>query len=507
LGEFWRAEGAPASRAKIGELSGEDCGGPAAREQAAVAEKTEQEQKQILAQTNQAADVLAFDEATTRKVLIDTMLAQAGWDVNDPDAVGIEVTVTLADGSQGRADYVLFGDKGEPLAVVEAKRTSIEAEQGRLQAQTYAEAFERAEGVRPIVFYTNGYDLHIWDDAKSGIPRRFYGFYNKESLQRCRWETANAAKLATVMPEPRLELRAYQTEAVRRVCEAFSANRRKALIVQATGTGKTRVAVALAEMLIRAGWVKRVLFLCDRRELRRQAGNAFAEHLDSEPRVNVTAKTAEDRNKSIYLATYPAMSKCYRSFDVGFFDLIIADESHRSIYNRYRELFLYFDAGLAAPDPDDPDFPKPLEIWDCPSRKYRSQWEKVWPAIIIGYSYYGGMDRWSNDRHSNVPSRSPITMAASEPDWVLMTDSTIKIDGAWGSGRATAYEGIPGHTNPGEFWPAGHNQVYVDGSADWVPLFNMYYIHTWNTSGARIAYFWQDDLGELDPASLSKAMP
>ncbi len=144
--------------------------------------------------------------------------------------------------------------------------------------------------------------------------------------------------------------RLYQIEAIKRVSEKFSDKRRKALLVQATGTGKTRVAIALTDLLNRASWVKRVLFLCDRKELRKQAKNAYNEFLN-EPMTVVSAGTAKDRDKRIYLATYPAMNKIFQSFDVGFFDLVIADESHRSIYNRYQDMFRYFDClqvGLTA---------------------------------------------------------------------------------------------------------------------------------------------------------------
>ena len=143
----------------------------------------------------------------------------------------------------------------------------------------------------------------------------------------------------------------YQLEAVKRVSERFEQKFRRALLVQATGTGKTRVAISICDLLMRAGWAKRILFLCDRRELRRQADNVFKEFLPGEPRVVVDSSTSSDRDKRIYLATYPAMMKCYESFDVGFFDLVVFDESHRSLYKKYRELVMYFDAlqvGLTA---------------------------------------------------------------------------------------------------------------------------------------------------------------
>jgi len=300
---------------------------------------------------------LEFDEAQTRKFLIDSMLISAGWDVGKDGAsteeVGQEVSLTglpTASGN-GFADYVLWGDDGKPLAVIEAKKTAKSAEAGRTQAQQYADALESGHGQRPIIFYTNGVEIYLWDDAQGLPPRKVYGFYSKDSLKYQLFQRHNKEQLELVAPSHDIAGRMYQIEAIKRVTERFSDGYRKALIVQATGTGKTRVAISLCDVLIRAKWVKRILFLCDRRELRKQADNVFKEFLPTEPHTFVSADTASDRDKRIYLATYPAMMKCFESFDVGFFDLIIADESHRSIYNKYRDLFRYFDAlqvGLTA---------------------------------------------------------------------------------------------------------------------------------------------------------------
>ena len=167
----------------------------------------------------------------------------------------------------------------------------------------------------------------------------------------CIFQRTEKQPVSKISPNPDIAGRMYQIEAVRRVVEKFAEKKRKALIVQATGTGKTRVAITLSDAMIRAGWAKRILFLCDRRELRKQANNAFKEFLPSEPRTYVTGASAGDTDHRIYLSTYPAMMKVHESFDVGFFDLIIADESHRSLYNRYRQLFQYFDCyqvGLTA---------------------------------------------------------------------------------------------------------------------------------------------------------------
>ncbi|MCA8998867.1 MAG: DEAD/DEAH box helicase family protein [Planctomycetaceae bacterium] len=305
----------------------------------------------------QAIDPMAFNEAETRVYLIDQMLADEGWDVGkgaqNTDEVKKELLVKHqpTDSGEGSADYVLFDDNGKPLAVLEAKRTAEDPQKGRTQARLYADGLEKEYGQRPVIFYTNGYDLWIWNDAVGEPWRQLYGFYSKDSLQHLIFQRTEKKPLSEVSANPVIAGRMYQIEAVRRVAEKFAEKKRKALIVQATGTGKTRVAISLSDALIRASWAKRVLFLCDRRELRKQAANAFKEFLPSEPRTFVTGASAGDTDHRIYLSTYPAMMRVYESFDVGFFDLIIADESHRSLYNRYRQLFEYFDCyqvGLTA---------------------------------------------------------------------------------------------------------------------------------------------------------------
>jgi type I restriction enzyme R subunit len=251
----------------------------------------------------------------------------------------------------GYADYVLWDDDGKPLAVIEAKKATVSPETGRKQAELYANALEKLHGLRPAIFYTNGYDIWLWDDKGGYVPRQLFGFYSKDSLQHLvRFQRTSKQALNTLTVNPAIAGRMYQIETIKRVTEAFTKKQTKALIVQATGTGKTRVSIALVDLLIRAKWVKRVLFLCDRNELRRQAKNAFTDHL-AEPLAVVNSSTAKDRNKRIYVATYPSMMNVFQSFDVGFFDLIIADESHRSVYNVYGDIFRYFDAlqvGLTA---------------------------------------------------------------------------------------------------------------------------------------------------------------
>lgn len=328
-----------------------------ARSKATAAQKEAAELKHLASSAQAAADELQFSEAETRTRLIDSMLASVGWDIaegaKNTAQVGKEVEV---DGQPtatgiGYADYVLWDDNGNPLAVIEAKKTSTDAELGRHQAKLYADSLEKRYGHRPVIFYTNGFDIWIWDDAQDFPPRKLYGFYSKDSLQHlANYQRHHKQPLDTVAISDQIVDRLYQLEAIKRVSERFSQKHRRALVVQATGTGKTRVAIALTDLLIKAGWVKRVLFLCDRKELRKQAKNAFNDFL-SEPTRIITSRVRTNASERVFLATYPAMQKVFQSFDPGFFDLIIADESHRSIYNVYGDIFHYFDChqvGLTA---------------------------------------------------------------------------------------------------------------------------------------------------------------
>lgn len=310
-------------------------------------------------QSQSVADSLQWNEAKTRAQFIDAMLLQAGWDIQNPDQVGQEVEVQFPNNTyaspsgKGYADYVLWGDNGHPLAVIEAKKsgnTNLQA--GREQARLYADGFEHMGYQRPVIFYSNGYETFIWDDHQYNTYRPVYGFYSKDSLDYLIYQRHyRAAELEKFNPELSIADRPYQIEAIKTVSAHFQSQRRKALIIQATGTGKTRVAIALAELLLRTGWAKRVLFLCDRKELRIQADDAFKQYLPSEPRCVIGETNKIDQSARIYIATYPGMMNRFAQLDVGFFDLIIADESHRSIYNKYRDLFDYFDAlqvGLTA---------------------------------------------------------------------------------------------------------------------------------------------------------------
>lgn len=315
---------------------------------------------QLVSQASaQAVSQLRFTEDNTRKWLIDRDLRMAGWNVPagmaSDDSVGQEVEVPHQPTATGKGycDYVLWDDNGKPLAVVEAKKTLVDARAGQEQAKLYADALEKVHGQRPMIFYTNGHDIWVWDDAGGYPSRSVFGFFSKDTLQyRVGFQRKEKLDLLQeVRPDPEIAGYLHQLESITRVAERFTQRHRRALVVQATGTGKTRVAIALAKLMIEARWVKRVLFLCDRKELRKQAKNAFNDFVQEPIYVIGQPNQMGKMDARIYIGIYQGLINDYESFDAGFFDLIIADESHRSIYNLYGDLFKYFDAlqvGLTA---------------------------------------------------------------------------------------------------------------------------------------------------------------
>ncbi len=293
-----------------------------------------------------------MSETQTRQEIIDKRLKAADWRISDPTMVTAEHPVLHQASSStgiGYSDYVLFAQDGSPIAVVEAKKTSVEAEIGREQARQYADGLQKMGHPRPFIFYTNGYDIFFWDDTRYP-PRKIYGFYARDDLDRLRFQNKERQTLSSSLIDRNICDRPYQIEAIRRVLEAFTQVHRKTLLVMATGTGKTRVAMGIIDVLMRCNWVKRVLFLADRNELLKQARDAFKEYLPNAPWTRITQKN-QPKDKRVYLATYPAMHGLYPTISPGFFDMVIADESHRSIYKRYKEILDHFDAyqlGLTA---------------------------------------------------------------------------------------------------------------------------------------------------------------
>jgi len=252
---------------------------------------------------------------------------------------------------EGNVDYVLWGDDGKPLAVVEAKRTKRDARVGQQQAKLYADCLEREFSRRPLIFYSNGYEHWLWDDVRYP-PRAVGGFLKKDELLLIHQRRSTRRSLATVQVDPAIAGRFYQTRAIRRIDDAFERDhQRKALLVMATGSGKTRTVIALIDQLMRANWVKRALFLADRIALVNQAVGAFKAQMPHAAPVNlVTEKETEGR---LYVATYPTMvglidemQNGVRRFGPGHFDVIVIDEAHRSVYRKYRAIFAYFDSLL-----------------------------------------------------------------------------------------------------------------------------------------------------------------
>lgn len=307
------------------------------------------------------ADTHDYSEDETRTAFIDLLLHEAGWSLQDARDREFEVEGMPNAKGTGFADYVLWGDNGKPLAMVEAKRTQRDAREGRQQAKLYADCLEQMFGQRPVIFYSNGYEHWIWDD-KNYSPRAIQGFYTKEELQLLVQRRSNRRLLAETPINDKIVDRLYHVQAVRRVAEAFEQDKeRKALLVMATGSGKTRNSIAICGLLQRCSWAKRILFLADRVALVNQATKAFVQFLPDASPVNLV--TERDTQGRVYLSTYPTMLGLIdqmvdgqRRFGPGHFDLVIIDEAHRSVFDRYGTILDWFDGlllGLTATPKDE----------------------------------------------------------------------------------------------------------------------------------------------------------
>lgn len=308
-------------------------------------------------------DTHDYDEARTRRDLVDLMLNEAGWALDRKRDREYSVS-GMPDGKNGFVDYVLWGADGLPLAVVEAKKTSVDPIAGQQQAKLYADCLEQKFGRRPVIYYSNGFEHHFWDDLRYP-PREVAGFHTRDELELLVTRRTSMKPLGDIPVPKEIVDRPYQEEAIRAVTERFEIeNQRAALLVMATGAGKTRTVIALVDMLMRANWVKRVLFLADRKALVKQAVGAFKTHLpDSSPVNLLTDKNTEGR---VYVCTYPTMMGLIderdggtKKFGPGYFDLVVVDEAHRSVYQKYRHIFRYFDSlllGLTATPKDEVDY-------------------------------------------------------------------------------------------------------------------------------------------------------
>jgi type I restriction enzyme R subunit len=302
---------------------------------------------------------MTLNESQTRQRYIDSQLAKAGWGNHDRSVLeefelGIKEDGAPDHGEKhGFVDYVLLGKDGKPLAVVEAKRTSRDSLVGKRQAADYADQILGKFGIDPFIFLANGQEILFWDRDRYP-PYLVSGFFTREDLERLLHQKRYNTPLAQVELKPEIAGRPYQTEAIRRVTEAIEAARRKFLLVMATGTGKTRTVISLMDILLRSRRVQRILFLADRRELVRQTMSAIKEHLPHESLGRIEGGEIPAGTR-IQVATYPSMMRSFTALSPGYYDLIIADESHRSIYNRYKAIFDHFDAlrlGLTATPTD-----------------------------------------------------------------------------------------------------------------------------------------------------------
>lgn len=326
--------------------------------------KAELSARRIENQDNYIPRPLELTEYSTRKLYIDEMLRDAGW-VEGKDWLNeVKLNGMPNQSETGYADYVLYDDMQMPLAVVEAKRTCVDVVKGRQQAKLYADILEKESGRRPVVFLTNGFETRIIDNQYP--ERKIAGIYSKRDLEKLFNLQHMKTSLKYVNVDKRIAGRYYQEAAVKAVCESFDQdNRRKSLLVMATGSGKTRTVIALCKVLLEAGWIKNVLFLADRTSLVTQAKRSFVNMLPDLSCTNL-CEDKDNTNAHCVFSTYQTMISCVdnimddegKIFTIGHFDLVICDEAHRSIYNKYKDILNYFDAplvGLTATPKDEID--------------------------------------------------------------------------------------------------------------------------------------------------------
>lgn len=307
---------------------------------------------------------LELSEYKTRKLYIDSMLLDAGWTEGKDWLNEVELSGMPNKTGVGYADYVLYDDMHRPLAVIEAKRTCVDVSKGRQQAKLYADLLEKEYRRRPVIFLTNGFDTHIIDGQYP--ERKCAVIYSKRDLEKWFNLLSMRTSLQHITVNKDIAGRYYQEAAIKAVCNSFDEkNRRKALLVMATGSGKTRTVIALCDVLLKAGWVKNILFLADRNSLVTQAKRSFVNLLPNLSCSNLVEEK-DHYNAHCIFSTYQTMMNCIdtvndeqgKLFTCGHFDLVICDEAHRSIYNKYRDIFQYFDAplvGLTATPKDEID--------------------------------------------------------------------------------------------------------------------------------------------------------
>ncbi len=328
----------------------------------------------------------------------------AGWYLRDHKRVGIEIPVDGYDAEpwNGVTDYCLYRENGEVIAVVEAKRATHDPRLAQQQAEHYAVEIAKRpnQGFKPFIFLTDGVDIYFLD-SETAARRLVYGFFSPDDLERLLWLKQNRKPLAAIPINNIITDRAYQHEAIRRVSEAFANGKRKALIVMATGTGKTRTTMSLIDVFLRANQARNILFVADRDELVRQAKtDGFEKFLPNEPCTRIYSNDLQKTNR-LYAATLQTLNNCFEQFGPAFFDLIIFDEVHRSIFNKYNEVIQYFDAcmiGLTATPANfiDRDTFRTFECDDgIPTYLYPYS-KAIEEGYLVDYSLYAARTRYQN---------------------------------------------------------------------------------------------------------------
>lgn len=305
------------------------------------------------------------NEAITRKSLIDPALEKAGWNVTDSSRVGLEIPVDSTDKTDwgkieakirethkipeiqlpaGISDYVLYRPNGEIIGVVEAKRTSFDPRMAQAQTEFYVKEIQKKQGWPPFAFMTNGHEIYFL--AGDTNKRQVYGFFSEDDLENLLYIRNNKTPLSEALANTDIAGRPYQQEAIRRLCETFDKGKRRALLVMATGTGKTRTTMGLIDVFLRTNQARRILFVADRDALVKQALNdGFKKYIPNEPQTRIHTSFI-DKTKRLYVSTLQTMSNCFEQFTPAFFDIIIFDEVHRSIFNKWNEVLDYFDGRI-----------------------------------------------------------------------------------------------------------------------------------------------------------------
>jgi type I restriction enzyme R subunit len=391
-------------------------------------------------------------EYKTRHEKIDVFLKQAGWDVKDNSKVLVEVDTknsdflkhhyktvkeTLNDPKadlKAYADYLLLDKFGAPLAIIEAKRSSKDPMIGQKQAEGYADDIERQTGKDVFIFLSNGYEIWFWNRALEN-PRMVKGFHSLKALERIRYQNSNQKPFLEIQINQRIADRDYQLEAIKRITEGLEKGRRKFLIVHATGTGKTRTAMALIDILLRTNRAQKVLFLADRKALKDQAyDNGFLAFFTNEKKCKVSSKLLK-KNCRLFVSTIQTFMECYREFSIGDFDVIISDECHRSIYNKWKDVFTYFDAieiGLTA-TPSEMIEKDTFRFFDChnniPTNVYTYE-DAVDDKWLVPFDIYKTQTHFqiSGVTSADVPSNilKELLESGVEPDEINFEGSDIE---------------------------------------------------------------------------------